>query len=80
MSFNPMQMMGILMNGGKGLNPMNLMMSKLNANPMFRQAQQMVQGKSPEELKQTCENLCKQRGISFDDAWAQFQSQFPGLK
>lgn len=80
MSFNPMQMMGILMNDGKGLNPMNLMMSQLNANPMFRQAQQMAQGKSPEELKQTCENLCKQRGISFDNAWAQFQSQFPGLK
>jgi hypothetical protein len=80
MNFNPMQMMGMLMNGGKGLNPMNLMMNQLNTNPMFRQAQQMAQGKSPEELKQTCENLCKQRGISFDDAWAQFQSQFPGLK
>lgn len=80
MNFNPMQMMGMFMNGGKGLNPMNLMMSQLNTNPMFRQAQQMAQGKSPEELKQTCENLCKQRGISFDDAWAQFQSQFPGLK
>lgn len=80
MGFNPMQMMGMLMNGGKGLNPMNLMMSQLNDNPMFRQAQQMAQGKSPEELKQTCKNLCKQRGISFDDAWAQFQSQFPGLK
>lgn len=80
MSFNPMQMMGMLMNVGKGLNPMNLMMSQLNANPMFRQAQQMAQGKSPEELKQTCENLCKQMGISFDDAWAQFQSQFPGLR
>lgn len=80
MNFNPMQMMGILMNGGRGLNPMNLMMNQLNTNPMFRQAQQMAQGKSPEELKQTCENLCKQRGINFDDAWAQFQSQFPGLK
>lgn len=80
MNFNPMQMMGALMGGGKGLNPMNLMMNQLNTNPMFRQAQQMAQGKSPEELKQTCENLCKQRGISFDDAWAQFQAQFPGLK
>ena len=80
MNFNPMQMMGMLMNGGRGLNPMSLMMSQLNANPMFRQAQQMAEGKSPEELKQTCKNLCKQRGINFDDAWAQFQSQFPGLK
>ena len=40
MGFNPMQMMGMLMNGGKGLNPMNLMMNQLNTNPMFRQAQQ----------------------------------------
>ena len=80
MNFNPMHMMGMLMNGGKGLNPMSLMMSQLNANPMFRQAQQMAEWKSPQELKQTCENLCKQRGINFDDAWAQFQSQFPGLK
>lgn len=80
MNLNPMQMVGMLMNGGKGMNPMNLMMNQLNSNPMFRQAQQMVQGKSPEELKQTCENLCKQRGINFDDAWTQFQSQFPGLK
>lgn len=80
MNFNPMQMMGMLMNGGKGMNPMALVMNQLNSNPMFRQAQQMAEGKSPEELKQTCENLCIQRGISFDDAWAQFQSQFPGLK
>lgn len=80
MGFNPMQMLGALSSMSKGFNPMNLMMNQLNANPMFRQAQQMAEGKSPEELKQTCENLCKQRGINFDDAWAQFQSQFPGLK
>lgn len=80
MNFNPMQFAGLMMGGGKGMNPMSLIMSQLNANPMFRQAQQMAEGKSPEELKQTCENLCKQRGISFEEAWAQFQSQFPGLK
>lgn len=40
MNFNPMQMMGMLMNGGKGMNPMALVMNQLNSNPMFRQAQQ----------------------------------------
>ena len=80
MNFNPMHMMGMIMNGGKGMNPMNIIMSQLSSNPMFKQAQQMAHGKSPEELKQTCENLCKQRGIDFDEAWSQFQSQFPGLK
>lgn len=80
MNSNPMHMISMLINGGKGMNPMTIVMNQLNSSPMFRQAQQMAEGKSPEELKQTCENLCRQRGISFDDAWAQFQSQFPGLK
>lgn len=68
---NPMQMMGAMM------NPMGLMMKQFGANPMFRQAQQMAEGKTPEQIKETCKNLCKQRGIDFDQAWAQFQSQFP---
>lgn len=79
MNTNPMQMMGMLMNGGRSVNPMALLMNQMNSNPMFRQAQQMAQGKSAAELKQTCENLCKQRGINFNDALSQFQSQF-GLK
>lgn len=59
---------------------MSMMMSQLRGNPLFVQAQNMAQGKSPEELRQTCENLCKQRGIDFNQALSQFQSQFPGLK
>ena len=58
----------------------NMMMSRLQNNPLFMQAQQMAQGKSPEQLRQTCENLCRQRGIDFNQALNQFQSQFPGLK
>ena len=58
----------------------NIMMSRLQNNPLFMQAQQMAQGKSPEELRKTCENLCRQRGIDFNQALNQFQSQFPGLK
>lgn len=66
MNINPMQMIGMLM----------------NKNPLFRQAQNMAKGKTPEELKQVCQNVCNQRGIDFDTAWSQFQSQMPmsGLK
>lgn len=67
MAFNPMQMM-------------QMMMNQLNGNPLFQQAQNMAQGKSPEQLKQTCENLCRQKGVDFNAAWNQFQSQFPGMK
>lgn len=58
----------------------NMMMSRLQNNPLFVQAQQMAQGKSPDELRKTCENLCHQRGIDFNQALNQFQSQFPGLR
>ena len=76
---NPMQIMNAMVNG-KNLNPLSMIMGQLNNNPVFNQAKQMAQGKSPEELKQTCENICKQKGINFDDAWKQFQSQISGLK
>ena len=59
---------------------MNNMMSRLQGNPMFQQAQQMAQGKTPEQLRQTCMNLCRSKGLDFDQAWNQFQSQFPGMK
>lgn len=79
MTFTPMQMMQMMM-GGKGVNPMQIMMNQLNGNPLFQQAQNMAQGKSPEQLKQTCENICRQKGVDFNAAWNQFQSQFPGMK
>lgn len=63
-----------------GFNPMALMMHQLQSNPMFNQAQQMAAGKSKEELIKTCENICRQKGIDFNAALNQFQSQFPGLK
>lgn len=59
---------------------MNNMMSQIQGNPMFQQAQQMAQGKTPEQLRQTCMNLCRSKGLDFDQAWNQFQSQFPGMK
>lgn len=59
---------------------MNNMMSQLQGNPMFQQAQQMAQGKTPEQLRQTCMNLCRSKGLDFYQAWNQFQSQFPGMK
>lgn len=79
MALNPMQMMQMMM-GGKGVNPMQMLMNQMSGNPLFKQAQNMAQGKSPEQLKQTCENLCRQKGVDFNAAWNQFQSQFPGMK
>lgn len=44
-------------------------------NPMFCRAEQMANGKTEDELKQIANNLCKQRGISLEEAQEQFQKQ-----
>ena len=49
------------------------MNKNFNSNPLFQRAQQMAQGKSEQQLEQTAENLCKQRGINMQQALKQFQ-------
>lgn len=56
---------------------METMQKIINSNnPLFMRAQQMAQGKSPDEIKQIAMNLCKERGIDFEAMLQQFQSQF----
>lgn len=71
--FNPMQTMGMLNQMGNPQQMMNqLMSSQLQGNPLFQRAQQMAQGKSPQELEQVAKNLCQQRGIDLGMAISQF--------
>lgn len=49
------------------------MNKNFNSNPLFQRAQQMAQGKSEQQLEQTAENLCKQRGVDMQQALKQFQ-------
>lgn len=69
--------------GGNGNNPMAQMMGQMmnqmaGNNPVMKRAMEMSEGKTPEQLKDVCKNLCEQRGINFDDAFNQFQAQFKG--
>lgn len=45
-------------------NPMQAMSSMFGGNPAFLRAQQMAQGKSPAQLRQTLFSLAAQRGVS----------------
>ena len=58
---------------------MNQLEMMFRNNP-FARAKQMAQGKSENELKQVANNLCKQRGISLDDAYNQFQNQMKQMQ
>ncbi len=70
---NPMQMMGnnplmILMNAMRnGGNPMTLMQQMAGQNPQVAQAMRLMQGKTPQQLRQTAENMAKQRGTSVEE-------------
>lgn len=72
--FNPLQMIGML-NGKNNPQQMmgQMMTQQLQSNPLFQRAQQMAQGKSPQELEQVAKNLCQQRGIDLDSAMNQFK-------
>lgn len=47
---------------------LNMTLRNLAAqDPAIGQAMQMIQGKSPEQLKQMAMNMAKERGVSVDD-------------
>lgn len=53
-----------LKNGGN----IRLTLQQLAAsNPQVRQAMQMINGKSPDQLRMMAENMAKERGVSVND-------------
>ena len=63
------------MNPNQMMNPM-AMLQNLNSNPLFQQEQRMAQGKSEAEIIQIARNICREKGINFDEAYSIFQSQY----
>lgn len=63
------------------MNPIMAMFQQqnLNSNPLFLQAQKMAQGKNEEEIMLIARNICKEKGINFDNAFASFKSMMKGV-
>lgn len=72
MMTNPLQLFQMLSGSG---NPMQMMMGMLGNNPMLNQAYQMVNGKSPEQIRTVINNVANQKGISKQQL-QQMASQF----
>lgn len=47
-----------------GRNPQLLMQQMARTNPQINQAMTMLQGKSPQEIRQMAENMCRERGTT----------------
>lgn len=72
---NPLNMMmAALRRGG---NPMTIAQQMASTNPQMRQFYNMVNGKSPAELKQMAENMAKERGVSINDVARQLGITVP---
>ena len=67
MGNNPIvQLINTMRNGG---NPDALVQQLMGSNP---QLQQIAAGKTPEQLMQVAENMCRERGTSVDSVLKQF--------
>lgn len=65
MNNNPIARMVSMMQAGR--NPMGLLQSMAQNDPVVAQVMQMTRGKSPAELRKMCENMCAEHGTTLDD-------------
>ena len=72
---NPMMQMISMLRGW--MNPQTLLANMAQNNPQVRQVMQMMQGKSPAELKQMAENMAAQRGTTVEDIARQLGITIP---
>lgn len=61
------------------MNNLMQMLQNLNSNPLFVQAQKMANGKSEQEILFIAQNICKEKGIDFNEAYQQFQKMMKGM-
>lgn len=72
---NPMMQMLAMMRGGQ--NPQQVLFTMAQNNPQVRQVMQMMQGKSPAELRQMADNMAAQRGTTVEDIARQLGITIP---
>lgn len=75
---NPMQILQNFM--GKGGNPQQLVQKAMgmsnNNNPMIANLINLAQKGNKEEIEQFARNVCKERGINYDEEFPKFMSNF----
>lgn len=72
---NPFMALAQMMkNGG---NPMPIIQQAARANPQLNQFLQMVNGKSPEQLKQMAMNIAKEKGTTVEEVAQQMGLSVP---
>ena len=61
-------------------NPLSLLFRCFGNNPNMQRALQMSEGKSASEIEQVIKNICKQRGIDYEEVKNTFDSKMKGIQ
>lgn len=73
---NPMGLLiHVLQSGG---NPYALMRQMAAQDPRMQQAMRMMQGKTPQQLRQMAQNMANERGVSLGDVARSLGVNLPG--
>ena len=65
---NLIQLVSLMRQGG---NPVAVLQQMAANNPQAAQALQIIQGKSPEQLRQIAANMAKERGMTIEQVMQQ---------
>lgn len=71
---NPLQMFNML---SKAQNPMNLLQQLSSQNPQLKRVMDVMQGKSPQELKAYVQNVAKTQGVDLNQLAQKMGLQLP---
>lgn len=75
MTNNPLvSLMGLVRNGG---NPQAMLNQMAQSDPQVRKVLQMMQGKSPAELRRIADNIAAERGTTVEDVARQLGITIP---
>ena len=71
---NPLQMFNML---SKAKDPMTLLQQMSSNNPQLKRVMEVVNGKSPQELRQYVENTAKTQGVDLSQLAQKLGLQLP---
>lgn len=72
--FNPMQILQMVQRGG---NPQQIIMQAARQNPVLQQAMQMINGKSPQQIRDMAYQIAAQRGVNLEQFAQQMGIRLP---
>lgn len=71
----PLQLIGMLRNGGNPQGMINLLRQQTGNNPVLNNALNMAEKGDMKGVEQLARNLCKERNIDADNAFMQIKNQ-----